>query len=77
MNSQFLRLKKADFWKGLVVAVLTAGVTALSTAITNATDFASFNWQPVVLSSLGAFVAYLTKNIFTNSDGKILKNESK
>ena len=29
MNSEFLKLKKADFWKGLVVAILTAGVTAI------------------------------------------------
>lgn len=77
MGSQFFKLKKSDFWKGLIVAILTAGVTALSTAITNATDFASFNWQSVVLASAGGFVAYILKNLFTNSDGEILKKESK
>lgn len=73
--SEFLKLKKADFWKGLFVAVLTAAITALSNSIATATDFASFNWQIIVLSSAGAFVAYITKNLFTNSDGKLLKSE--
>lgn len=77
MNSEFLKLKKADFWKGLVVAILTAGVTALSTAISNATDFASFNWQSVVLASAGGFVAYILKNLFTNSNGEAFKPETK
>lgn len=76
MNSEFLKLKKADFWKGLLVAVLTACFTALTSAITNATDFASFNWQSVVLAAVSGFVAYLSKNLFTNSAGEIFKKES-
>ena len=76
-RTSFLRLGKSDFWKGLVVAVLTAGVTGLSTAITNATDFASFNWQSVVLAAAGGFVGYILKNLLTNSDGEILKTEKK
>lgn len=76
-KSEFLKLKRADFWKGLIVAVLTAAVTGLSTAISTATDFASFNWQSVVLASAGGFVAYILKNLFTNSEGDILKAEPK
>jgi len=75
MNSKFLKLKKSDFWKGLIVAGLTAGVTALSSAITNAADFSSFNWQSVVLASAGGFVAYLMKNLFSNSEGTPFKSE--
>ena len=77
MKSEFLKLKKSDFWKGLIVAILTAGFTALSSAISNATDFASFNWQGVVLASAGGFTAYIVKNLLTNSDGSILKKEAK
>lgn len=77
MNSSFLKLKKADFWKGLVVAILTAAVTALSSAIASATDFASFNWQSVVLAASGGFVAYILKNFFTNSEGQTFKPEAK
>jgi zinc transporter ZupT len=76
-KSEFLKLKSQDFWKGLIVAVLTAAVTGLSTAITNAADFASFNWQSVVLAAAGGFVAYILKNLFTNSEGEILKTEHK
>lgn len=76
MNSEFLKLKKSDFWKGLIVAVLTACFTGLSSAITNATDFASFNWQSVALASAGGFVAYIIKNLFTNSNGEMLKGEN-
>lgn len=75
MNSEFLKLKKADFWKGLIVSVLSAAIAALYTAITSATDFASFNWQSVVLAAAGSFVAYVTKNLFTNSDGETFKGE--
>lgn len=76
-KSEFLKLKRADFWKGLIVAVLTALLTGLSTAISTAADFASFNWQSVVIASAGGFVAYLLKNLFTNSEGEILKTEQK
>jgi len=76
MKSEFLKLKKADFWKGLVVSVLSAAVTALYTAVTSAVDFASFNWQSVILSAAGGFIAYITKNLFTNSDGETFKSEN-
>ena len=77
MKSEFLKLKKSDFWKGLIVAILTAGFTALSSAISNATDFASFNWQSVVLASIGGFSAYIVKNLLTNSNGDTFKKENK
>ena len=74
-NSEFLKLTKADFWKGSIVAILTAGFTALSTAISGASDFASFNWQSVILGGAGGFVAYIIKNFFTNSEGETFKSE--
>lgn len=74
-NSEFLKLKKADFWKGLIVSVLTAAVTSLYNALLAATDFASFNWQSVVIASGAGFVGYILKNLFSNSDGEILKKE--
>jgi hypothetical protein len=77
MNSEFLKLKKSDFWKGLIVAVLTAGFTAVSSAVASANDFSSFNWQSVALASLGGFSAYIVKNLLTNSDGDTLKKDKK
>lgn len=75
MNSEFLKLKKADFWKGLIVAILTAVVMALQSALTNASDFASINWQSVAIAAGSGFVAYIIKNFFTNSDGQMMKGE--
>ena len=77
MNSEFLKLKSADFWKGLVVAVITAAVTALYTALTQATDFATFNWQSILLAAGAGFVGYIIKNLFSNSEGVPFKPEQK
>ena len=74
-NSDFLKLKSIDFWKGLIMAVLSSAFTALVSVIQTATDFKTFNWQMVVLSGVGGFVAYLTKNFFSNSNGEVLKKE--
>ncbi len=75
MNSEFLKLKKADFWKGLIVAVFTALATALQNTLLNATDFASINFQAVAIAGASGFVAYIIKNLFSNSDGKPFTKE--
>lgn len=76
-QSEFLKLKSADFWKGLTVAVFSATSTSLGSAIAVATNFADFNWQIVVLSGAGGFVGYISKNFITNSEGQMLKTETK
>ena len=75
-QSEFLKLKSKDFWKGLVMAILSAAFTALTTALGSATGFDTFNWQMVVLGGVSGFAAYMLKNFFTNSDGEILKTEN-
>jgi hypothetical protein len=75
MNSEFLKLKKADFWKGLIVAVFTAAVTALQSALLNASDFASINFQSIAIAGASGFVAYIIKNLLSNSDGKPFTKE--
>ena len=74
-KSKFLKLNGRDFWRGLIVSGLTAGVTALTTALTTATTFTDFNWQGVLLAASGGFSAYISLNIFTNSVGKVGKDE--
>jgi len=75
-KSEFGKLKTFDFWKGLIVAMLTAGITSLGSIIESATSFEAFNWQGVVLAAVGAFVAYIIKQFITNSEGEILKKEN-
>ena len=70
MNSGFLNLNAKDFLKGLVVAVLSAliaGVLQLLQAGPFTFDWATF--QPIVLTAVYAALAYLSKNLFTNSAG--------
>jgi len=74
-NSKLFRLKKVDFWKGLLQAAYTSAFTTFLSSIAQATDFATFNWQIVVLSAVGGFLGYLGKNIFTNSKGEPFKKE--
>jgi len=73
--SEFLKLKKADFFFFLLLSVITAVFTAGYNLLATATSLDDFNWQPVVLAGIVAFVAYLTKNLFTNSDGQPLTPE--
>lgn len=74
MNSSFLRLKISDYWKGLIVAVTTT-VLGMLYKLIEAGQFPTTwaIWKPIVLAGVGAGIAYILKNLFTNKDGKILK----
>jgi hypothetical protein len=70
--SNFLNLNAKDFIKGLIVAVfgaLFAGVLELLKAGPFVFDWATF--QPIVFTALSAGLAYLSKNLFQNSEGEI------
>jgi hypothetical protein len=62
--SKFFRLNLADFVKGAIVAILTG------LAVTP-----EFNFKQICLISFCSFCGYLSKNLFTNSKGEILKTE--
>lgn len=76
-KSKFLSLNAQDYLKGFLVAIGTALLTGLYDLLqTNA----AFDWitlKPVVLASVAAGVAYLLKNLFTNSQGQTFKLEHK
>ena len=75
-QSKFFNLNWADLGKGLLVAFLTAllgGILELLQAGTLPTPWVAF--QPILEVSLSAAVAYLLKNLFTNSEGQIAKGE--
>lgn len=76
MKSNFLNINLKDLLKGFIVAVVMAILTAVYTAI-EAGNLA-FTWEffkPVLITGLGAGIAYLLKNLFTNSEDKMLKGE--
>jgi branched-subunit amino acid transport protein len=73
MNSLFLSLNKKDFLKGLVVAVLTAVITVIYTTIESGT--LTFDWKAIAMAALSAALAYITKNLLTNSEDKFLAKD--
>jgi len=77
MRSAFLTLNWRDFFKGLVLAVITAVITWAYEAIQSGTLFASGSLKTIGMVALGALLAYLIKNFITNTKGEILTPEPK
>jgi hypothetical protein len=72
MRSKFLRLNSRDFFKGMIITVICTLITGVYQLI--ASGFA-FNWitiKPVVIAAVGSGIAYLTKNLLTNSNGEFM-----
>ena len=63
--SDFLRLGKSDFVKGLVVAVISAVLTAVTQMLGTGID-----WAEIGHIALIAGIGYLSKNLLTDADGK-------
>lgn len=76
MRSEFLKLNLRDFFKGLIVAILTAVLTFLQTIVV---DPSLYSFKAVIIKcgwvALAAIIAYLLKNLITNSNGEILTPE--
>jgi hypothetical protein len=71
--STFLRLNSNDVIKGLAVAVLGA-LVAYFAQVLNAPgfDFAGIQWDEVLKLAITSGLAYLSKQMLTTSDGKLL-----
>ena len=70
--SNFLALDTKDFLKGLLVAIvsaLIAGVLQLMQSGPFVFDWPTF--QPIVFTAISAGLAYLSKNLFQNSQGEL------
>jgi uncharacterized membrane protein len=75
MSSKFLRLNSSDFVKGIIVAIFCTFITGFYQLIANG---GVINWltiKPVVIAAIGSGVAYLTKNLLTNSKGQFMRGE--
>jgi hypothetical protein len=71
MKSGFAKLNIEDFFKGLIVAVLSALVTFLYNTMDSGEVV--LNWKMITTTSLSAALAYIIKNYLTNDEGKFLK----
>jgi hypothetical protein len=78
MKSKFLTLDLADFGKGLLITVFTAVITFLYEMLQAGTlifDLALL--KTIGLTALSAGLAYILKNLFSNSQGEVFKAEPK
>jgi len=73
MNSSIFTLNKADFIKGLIIAVLTAVITLLYNTVQ--TGSLTFDWKAISTAAASAALAYIMKNLLTNSSDEFLKKE--
>jgi len=73
--SSFLKLNLQDLLKGFIVAALAAIGTALIPLLDAGT--LPTLAQLGAATGLAAGLAYLAKNLFTNSDGEVAKTEPK
>lgn len=73
MQSSMFRLGWKDLLKGLIVAVLTAVLLYIQTAMTAPEfSFLAINWIALANVSLAAGIGYLIKNFVTDNEGNIL-----
>lgn len=77
MGSKFLKLSAKDFIKGLIVAMITTLITGIYQVIQSGGSFDWVTLKPVVIAAIGAGLAYIVKNLFSNSQGQFLKLEKK
>jgi len=73
MKSSIFTLNKADFLKGLIIAVITAVITILYNTVQIGS--LSFDWKAISTAAASAALAYIMKNLLTNSEDEFLKKE--
>lgn len=73
--SNFLTLNLRDALNGFVVAFLAAALTALVEYLNKGALPTGENLKAIAIIGLTAGVSYVVKNLFSNSNGEILKPE--
>ena len=75
MQSTFLNLNSSDFIKGLLMAVLSSVITVVYQTVEAGS--LTFDWKAIGTMAITSALAYIMKNLFTNSTGKLFATESK
>jgi hypothetical protein len=71
MRSDFGKLNLRDLLHGFIVAVITSVITGAYTALSSGTLPTLTDLQAIGLVGLGAGLAYIGKQLTTNSDGNV------
>ena len=72
--SKFLNLNSTDFIKGLIMAVLSSVITVVYQTVEAGS--LTFDWKAIGTMALTSALAYIMKNLFTNSTGKLFGKEN-
>jgi putative exporter of polyketide antibiotics len=75
MQSTFLNLNTNDFIKGLIMAVLSTVITIVYQTVQAGSLV--FDWKSIGTMALTTALAYIMKNLFTNSTGTLFAAEQK
>lgn len=75
MNSFFLRIGRSDLFKGVVVATLTAMFSIIIPVLEASAFPTSSQIKSAIVAGITAGLAYLLKNLLTNSRGEMMKKE--
>lgn len=73
MFSKLGTLKLSDWWRGLIIAVITAPLTIIYQSVMAGNLV--FDWKSIGQVALAGILAYLLKNLGTGSGGQILTNK--
>ena len=71
-TSNFLSLNTRDFINGLVIAVIGGVVETLHQMLQAGTALPDINWSALLGVALTVALAYLSKNLMTAKNGKVL-----
>ena len=71
--STIFNLNIQDLAKGLILTVLTSVLTIVYNTVSAGS--LTFDWQAIGLTALTSGLAYLMKNLLTNSKGEFLGKE--
>jgi hypothetical protein len=75
-KSGFMKLNWKDLLKGSILAFIVAILTgALQLFQGGQIEWTFAFWQPTIFAGITALIAYLLKNLLTNSSDEILKPE--
>lgn len=66
--SKFLSLNEKDIIKGFILACLSALLTAMYNLLTSGTVIWKAQLISILLAGITAWLGYLIKNVFSNSD---------
>ena len=75
MKSKILTLNWKDFFRGLLIAFLTAVISGIINLLDTGTVFTLTTLKPVLIAGVSAALSYLLKCLATNSQDQMFKRE--